>query len=217
MNWISSAPPLLFLFGLAFALHNESAFALLIGMPDHTLSSEEVSTDTSSPSKVQIVSTQIKRGHSRPPGTWVEDADTGSLTINITPPTDDRTPASRMGYRIHIVGGCLPKNFYPPLIDKRAVFSADPSTPPYLVLYWREDRPTSPTPLSFQIGVAAVDLAGNVGAESVIYVRDPVSPPSASCASGARRCPDGVCRPLNKACPIHEHGECGSPPGGACP
>jgi hypothetical protein len=85
----------------------------------------------------------------------------GSVAFDVIPPTDDRTPAEMMGYRVRHTGGTLPGSNMIPSYDVRAI--VDPRGGRYLIFYWQDEAPDDQRPLDFQLSVSAVDLAGNVG------------------------------------------------------
>lgn len=149
---------------------------MLIGMSKHELDSKEQQRDHRPPGEVVVGSIQVARGRAMPPGTWVEDADMGSVIIPVTPPADNFTPAGKMGYRIRHCGGNLPDPHMLPGFDVRAV--AGTQGPPFLVLYWKDGATSSHPPIRFLLSVAAVDLGGNVGPCTYFAVCDPSVAPA---------------------------------------
>lgn len=193
--------------------------ALLVGMPAHELDANEVKLDKTPPGQVGISQVAITRGHQTPAGVSQEDSDVGSASLYLVVPTDNRTAAQSMGYRIRVVGGCVPMRLELPSGDVRAIDLNDGRS--FLVLYWTDVPPPAHEPIQFQVAVAAVDLAGNVGADTVVDVGAPAGCPAGQqrcsdglcraseqacaaaltgCAAGARRCADGKCRPVEQSC-----------------
>jgi len=106
-------------------------------------------------------------------GSSLDDA--GMIVISITPPSDDRTPAELIGYRVIHLEGDLQGELSPDYdfrIEGEAIY-----------LHWIDGRTDDQEPIDLTIAIQAIDLAGNLGARS-----DPVTirhPGSGGCATAA--------------------------------
>ena len=146
---------------VALALVAPDADACSIaGLTRHEQDPNEEGVDVTPPAKVDEVSVTVQRGHGPKGGcnkVYTSCDDVGSIGVHFEPPSDDRTPADRMGYRVRLVGGTPPSPL--PGGDVLAAQSG-------LYFHWTDGGTDNQEAIDFTITLQAVDLAGNVGPES---------------------------------------------------
>ncbi len=139
----------------------------------HGLDPDEQKNDFIPPGRVSIVSAEV---HHRGKGPDCEGLgysqtgcdDVGSIEIEITPTSDDRTPSDKMGYRIELVDGEPPVGLIPDY-DVR-------SQGGILWMNWIDEASDDQERLDFTITIRAVDMGGNLGQISEpIEIRHPGS------------------------------------------
>lgn len=180
------------------AMHFVLALLLVIAWPHRAqacsfevsrkleLDPAEQAVDRTAPGDVVPGAVSIKRGVGpRSEGCDGQMAtscdDLGQLVIGLTAPTDDRTPGTKLGYRVRLVGGALPPGLTLPTEPVTAVERSGG-----LVFVWIDGATDEQEEISFDITVTAVDLAGNESGKAVgVHVGDPGAEAS-GCQVGRR-------------------------------
>ena len=91
--------------------------------------------------------------------------DLGWVTLTVTPPEDDRTPADKMGYLITLVDGTIPDGMTMPSEPWR-------TTGGTLTLSWVDGATDNHDSFSFTLAITPMDLAGNEGPAFQLTVSD---------------------------------------------
>ncbi len=146
----------------------------VVGLDRHELDAEEQENDSIPPGRVTIASAEVL-GRGKGPDcaglgySQTSCDDLGTIEMEITPASDDRTPTEKMGYRIEVVDGEPPVGLIPDY-DVRAQGGG------VLWLHWIDEAKDDQEPLDFTITIRAVDLGGNLGQISEpIEIRHPGS------------------------------------------
>lgn len=147
---------------LATVLPGAALACMIAEPPKMKVSDAARATDKQPPSKVVARIAEVKRGKAI---ALTSCGDMGQVVIQIVAAVDNQTTKSRLGYRVKLKGGELPRGLrlphYPVLTDtKRRIH-----------LHWPDGRGLlEKPPLSFELTVQAVDRAGNEGAVSAPLV-----------------------------------------------
>ena len=163
------------------------ALACSFGADQHQEDAAEKAIDVTAPGKPTVGAVTLKRGRGpsqvgcRLSGSSCDDV--GSIGVVVSA-TDDRTPASAIGYRVTVSRGKAPRDLYPSGIDVRA--SGD-----QLWFHWLDGASDDQESLDFDLEVRAVDLAGNVSADfATVAIRQDTG--GCSVARGSRRAGGGL-------------------------
>lgn len=161
-------------FSAALLLAGSAALACSIVLVPHELDPQEQLIDKTAPERIEATVKQISRGRgpkSAPDGTISMSScdDIGTVVLAFEhEPTDDRTPAGKLGYLLIHAGGELPSSFL--LTDKPVRAEKEFS------FYWIDGATHEQEPLEFAVCLVAVDLAGNKSKPSEpIWIRHPGS------------------------------------------
>jgi hypothetical protein len=135
----------------------------------HVIDPAEQAIDHAPPVMGQRVRVNITRGRGKAAGcdraasTSCDDI----ARIELTPEaSDDRTPATGLGYQIRLLVGPLPAGLALPMTAIR------PQADGALVLAWSEHPDGDPPLLAFVLEVRAVDAGGNASEPISVPVRD---------------------------------------------
>jgi hypothetical protein len=164
MRW-----PLLLLVPLATTAAAAPAEACDLAAPvAHRLDPAEQAVDHQPPVMGQRIGVNITRGRGKAAGCGGGDTSCDDVArVELTPEaSDDRTPASGIGYRITLVHGPLPEGLTLPTGDVEGGAGGA------IVLAWTEHPDGDPPLLGFTLGLSAVDAAGNASAVNDVDVRD---------------------------------------------
>lgn len=148
-----------------------------IDNPDHVLD-PGLRDDTVAPGAVTMRSIEVSRSDGG--GACTVDC-RGDLIILRPTATDDRTPADRLGYRLRLLGGELPRELGLPARPVRPQLGSDE-----LWLLFDDDG----AGFAFQLEVRAVDGNGNLGPPTVVDLVEVV--PADGCATAGARGPAGL-------------------------
>jgi hypothetical protein len=164
--------------------HGVAEACSLAFLPPHELDAAEMAADSSPPSPVVVDAVEILRGQgSQGDGCGAASTscdDIGRVLFHFTTPTDDRTGAALLGYRIVLVSGELPEGLQLPLMPVRRFQEGDP-----IFLHWVDGATDDQEPVDFVVAVSTVDLAGNESAPVEVHVLDAGS--GGGCRIGALR------------------------------
>lgn len=151
------------------------------GPIEHEIDPAEAAVDDEPPAKIETVGVEIRRGKG-PEGGCSQSStscdDIGLITLIPTPPSDNRTDADELGYRIRLVGGEVPSGLTIPTEAWRLQTSSPPAA---LSLHWIDGATDDQESIDFTVTLAAVDRAGNEGPESA-----PIRIHHAGSSSGCR-------------------------------
>lgn len=159
------------------------ALACLVGPEEHEIDSGEVGVDVTAPGEIPAVSYDVRRGRG-PEGVGCVGYSSTSLdglgwvSLTVTPPADDRTPAGKMGYLIVLAGGSPPDGLEMPEHPWRQGEGGS------LTLSWADQAEDDQEPFEMQLEIIPVDLAGNEGPAYVLTVSDSGSDSGFGCAVG---------------------------------
>ena len=157
------------LIGLAAATDSVAVACLFVAPDEYVLDETEIAEDVEMPdSIVDPVVTHINRGV----GPQCEGEvcsstscdSTGTMRAAWSATLDDRTPAEHMGYRAVLVDGEPPEGLY---IPEGAFRSEDG-----LFLFWHDEGTEYQEAFGFTIGLISVDLAGNEGEMTTLWIAD---------------------------------------------
>ncbi|HEU5162847.1 MAG TPA: hypothetical protein VFV54_06870 [Thermoanaerobaculia bacterium] len=146
---------------LSFALAAPGHACSLVSTP-HALDPQEQKVDHKAPAKAEASLARIVRGKGPVPHddgsvSLTSCDDIGSIVLALkSVPLDDRTPADKLGYRIVLVDGELPKGASLPTNATR-----DLTPENELTFFWSDGATDEQDPIDFALAVVAVDLAGN--------------------------------------------------------
>ncbi len=137
-----------------------SSACTIPGPEPHTTSPNP--SDTTPPAQVTDVGVSIQRGRGPERSGCSESATScdgiGMLRIHIaTPPQDDHTPSTRIGYLLRLAAGSLPKGVSLPTQAIRS------SAGDELAISWSDDATDEQEALDFELTLTPVDEAGNEG------------------------------------------------------
>lgn len=138
----------------------------LAGPDEHEIDPAEQEIDKEPPGRVETVGVLVRRGKGpethgcRQSSTSCDDI--GGISLSPTPPSDDRTAPSELGYRIRYVDGRVPNGLRIPSRALKLV----PGDPPGIGMAWTDGATDEHEAFDFTVTLAAIDKAGNEGPES---------------------------------------------------
>jgi hypothetical protein len=136
----------------------------------HTLNPAEQAVDHTPPVVAGRLQVNIARGRGPARGCGGSASGTscdelGRITLTVSA-SDDRSPATAMGFRLALLGGRLPVGL---LLPAQAVRARGDGT---LLLAWTDGAQDEQEPIDFSLELRAVDAAGNTSAPALIGVHD---------------------------------------------
>ncbi|MEZ4648825.1 MAG: hypothetical protein R3E97_08575 [Candidatus Eisenbacteria bacterium] len=166
------------LLGLAAAISLATLFApvsaqVFVDERSLVVDPAEAALDSLPPGVPQISLRSIVRGKSTPESERLEACTAwlwqrGSIVLDVSPPTDDRTRDLDLGYVFELVSGEVPNGMALPTYPVRSAWDRwlvvyDLGFVAPVVLHWMDGDEDPQDPFRCEIRVAAVDRAGNVG------------------------------------------------------
>ena len=159
---------------LSLALAADGFACSMISTP-HVLDPQEQKLDRKAPERIEASLARIVRGrgpvaHEDGIVSVTSCDDIGSVVLALKAvPRDDRTPPDKIGYRILLVDGELPKGAS---LSEQA--TRDLTDENELTFYWPDGATDEQEPLEFALAIVAVDLGGNESEPSApVWIRHP--------------------------------------------
>ena len=130
----------------------------------HRLDRMELGTDDMPPGPVTASQSFVRRGTGPSRGATDPVSTScdyiGTLRIEILRARDNRTPPEMLGFRLRVTGGILPDGLRIPSHTIRAAGGKS------IALRWPDGATDDQEAFDFELGIVAVDLAGNEGPAS---------------------------------------------------